>query len=117
MARMMNRTKNTIVADDLRLARSMWTRFWGLMGRRELPEGQALLIDPCSSIHMFFMRFPLDVIFLDDDHRVVKVVEGIKPWRMAMGGSARKALELRTGAAANAQVEPGDQLTIEGLTG
>lgn len=110
MARMINQTKNTVVAEDLRVARSMWSRFWGLMGRRRLPEGRALLIDPCSSIHMFFMRFSLDVIFLDQEGTVVKVVEGIKPWRMAMGGGGKKALELRAGSAATALVEPGDQL-------
>lgn len=112
MARIVNQTKNTVVADDLRVARSMWARFWGLMGRRELPEGQGLLIDPCSSIHMFFMRFPLDVIFLDNDGRVIKVVEQIKPWRMAMGGGGKKALEIAAGAAARAQVEAGDELAI-----
>lgn len=110
MARMLNQTKNTIVADELRIARSMWARFWGLMGKRELPVGQALLIDPCSSIHMFFMRFPIDVAFLDKNDKVVKVVEGIKPWRMALGGGGKKALELPVGAAATAAVEAGDQL-------
>jgi uncharacterized membrane protein (UPF0127 family) len=110
MARMLNRTKNTVVADDLHIARSMWARFWGLMGKRELPDGEALLIDPCSSIHMFFMRFPIDVVFLDKDDRVVKIVAGIKPWRMALGGGGKKALELPVGAAAKAGVEPGDQL-------
>jgi len=110
MARMLNTTKNTVVAEDLRIARSMWARFWGLMGKPKLPDAQALLIDPCSSIHMFFMRFPIDVVFLDKSDRVVKIVEGIKPWRMALGGGGKKALELPVGAAAKAGVEAGDQL-------
>ena len=111
MARILNQTKETVVADDVRIARSMWARFWGLMRKAELPDGQGLLIDPCSSIHMFFMRFPLDVVFLDKDDRVVKIVEGIKPWRMALGGGGKKALELPAGTAARARVEAGDQLT------
>lgn len=114
MARILNQTKNTVVAEDARLARSMWSRFWGLMGRKELPDGQGLLIDPCDSIHMFFMRFPLDVVFLDREMKVVKVVGGIKPWRVALGGGGKKALEINAGAAAEASVEPGDQLTAEG---
>lgn len=110
MARMMNETKNTAVVEDLQVARSMWARFWGLMGRRELPEGQGLLIDPCSSIHMFFMRFALDVVFLDKEGTVVKVVEGIRPWRMALGAGGKKALELNAGAAKQAKIEVGDRL-------
>ena len=112
MARVLNQTKNTVVAEDVTLATSMWSRFWGLMGRRDLPDGHGLLIDPCSSIHMFFMRFPLDVVFLDDEGRVKKVVAGIKPWRAALGGGGKKALELAAGAAAKANVETGDELAV-----
>ena len=113
MPSMKNEGKGTTVANDLRIATSIWSRFWGLMGRRQLPEGQGLLIDPCSSIHMFFMRFPLDVIFLDKEGKVVKIVEDIKPWRMAMGGGGKMALELNSGAASQAQVEVGDKLVID----
>jgi uncharacterized membrane protein (UPF0127 family) len=112
MARALNQTKNTVVAEEVTLATSMWSRFWGLMGRKNLPDGHGLLIDPCSSIHMFFMRFALDVVFLDDEGRVKKVVVGIKPWRAALGGGGKKALELPVGAAAKANVETGDELAI-----
>jgi len=112
MARALNQTKNTVVAEEVTLATSMWSRFWGLMGRKNLADGHGLLIDPCSSIHMFFMRFSLDVVFLDDEGRVKKVVAGIKPWRAALGGGGKKALELPAGAAAQANVETGDELVI-----
>lgn len=112
MARALNQTKNTVVAEEVTLATSMWSRFWGLMGRKNLADGHGLLIDPCSSIHMFFMRFSLDVVFLDDEGRVKKVVAGIKPWRAALGGGGKKALELAAGAAAKANVETGDELAI-----
>jgi len=59
---------------------------------------------------MFFMRFPIDVVFLTRDDIVVKVVPGIKPWRAAMGGGGKKALELPAGAAAESGLETGDQL-------
>lgn len=83
------------------------------MGRRELPQGSGLLITPCSSIHMFFMRFPIDVVFLDRDNAVVRVVPSIKPWRMAMGGGGRKALELPAGTATLIPIAKGDVLEFE----
>lgn len=83
------------------------------MGRRELPEGSGILITPCSSIHMFFMRFPIDVIFLDRDNAVVKVVHRIKPWRVAIGGGGKKALELPAGTAEALPISEGHQLDFE----
>jgi uncharacterized membrane protein (UPF0127 family) len=102
-----------VVAERVQLASDPWSRFWGLTGRRELPPGHGLLITPCSSIHMFFMRFPIDVVFLDRDDIVVKIVHGIKPWRMAMGGGGKKALELPAGAAKAAGIKEGDHLTFK----
>lgn len=80
------------------------------MGRRDLPTGHGILITPCSSIHMFFMRFPIDVVFLDKEDRAVKIVNAIKPWRTAMGGGGKKALELPAGTAASTGTQPGDHL-------
>lgn len=110
--RVANSTRGATIAERAQVASSPWSRFWGLMGRREMPPGSGLLITPCSSIHMFFMRFPIDVIFLDRDNTVVKIVHAIKPWRMAMGGGGKKALELPAGVAAATGTEPGDQLTF-----
>lgn len=113
MAGAMNQANGSEVAAEVRVARSLWARFWGLMGRRSLPEGQALLIRPCSSVHMFFMRFPIDVVFLDRDNRVVKIIPALKPWRAALGGrGAHSALELNAGAAEVAGVGVGDTLTL-----
>ena len=112
MSQVLNKTKDTVVVEEVTLATSMWSRFWGLMGKKSLPDGRGLLIDPCSSIHMFFMRFPLDVVFLDKDDRVTKVVKEIKPWRMALGGGGKKALEIAAGAASTANIEAGDELLI-----
>jgi hypothetical protein len=83
------------------------------MLRRPLEDGEALLIKPCSSVHMFFMRFPLDIVFFDKGGTVVKIVSDLKPWRMALGGKgAWCALELPAGAAAGISV--GDQIVFEG---
>lgn len=110
IVRASNQTRGNIIADRVEVASSPWSRFWGLVGRRELAPGHGLLIMPCSSIHMFFMRFPIDVIFLDRDNVVVKVVHGVKPWRMAMGGGGKNALELPAGTAVATGVSDGDQL-------
>ena len=99
------------VAGAVERADSFWRRGIGLLGCAGLPAGAALWIDPCSSIHMFGMRFALDVIFLDADLRVVKVVRDVRPWRMASGGAgAHSVVELATGWLPEDAVAVGDQL-------
>ncbi len=113
MPRVISETKGTVLADDVRLADGIWSRFWGLMGRKGLPDGAALLLKPSSSIHTAFMRFAIDVVFLDRSLRVVKVVPQMRPFRVAIAfGGAYSALELNAGAAAKAQVQTGDQLAL-----
>jgi uncharacterized membrane protein (UPF0127 family) len=90
----------------------MWGRFRGLMGQRRLSEGEALLIDPCNSVHTFFMRFPIDVLFLDRDDRVLKMSTEIRPFRVAIGRGARRVLELATGRAKLAGVRVGDRIAF-----
>ena len=113
MPRVINETKGRVVAEDLRLADGIWSRFWGLMGRKSLPQDAALLLRPSSSIHTAFMRFAIDVVFLDRSLRVVKVVPEMRPFRVTTAfRGAHSALELNAGAAAKAQMEPGDQLAL-----
>lgn len=113
MPRVINEAKRTVVADEVRVAASIWSRFWGLMGRKRLSEDAGLLLKPSTSIHTAFMRFPIDVVFLDRALKVVKVVSQMKPFRATLAfGGAHSALELNAGAAAAAQIEPGDQLAL-----
>jgi uncharacterized membrane protein (UPF0127 family) len=84
----------------------------GLLGRRELPVGEGLLLQPAPSVHMFFMRFPIDVVFCDRDLRVVDVRSNLRPWRTASKRGARAALELPAGEAARRGVEVGDVLEL-----
>jgi uncharacterized membrane protein (UPF0127 family) len=103
----------TEVAAQLEVAESAWKRFLGLMGRRSLPPGQGLMIRPCNSIHMFFMRFPLDVAFLDGEGRVLRLYHGIRPWRVSrIVVGAKAAVELPAGALAAAGVERGTRLDV-----
>ena len=110
--RVINRTRGAVLAQRAELATSAWARFWGLMGRAELPPGSGLVLQPGGGIHMWFMRFPLDVVHVDRRDRVTHVVRGIRPWRFGplfVGG--KRAIELPVGAAA--QTERGDEIAIE----
>ncbi|HEY6378355.1 MAG TPA: DUF192 domain-containing protein [Candidatus Dormibacteraeota bacterium] len=102
-----------VVAEHVETASTLWSRFWGLMGRRALPAGHGLAITPCSSIHMFFMRFPVDVAFVAGDGTVKRVYHGLRPWRVSrIVRGARTALELPAGTLAAAGVEAGATLQL-----
>lgn len=108
------RLGDEIIVSNLELADTMWRRMRGLLGRDSLAPSAGLWIVPCPSIHMFFMRFPIDAIFLDADLRVVRVFEDLQPWRMARGGrSAKTVLELPSGKVATFNIRVGDRLVIE----
>jgi uncharacterized protein len=84
----------------------------GLLGRTGLGAGEGLLIRPTSSIHTFFMRFAIDVVFIDRAGVVLKVVAAVRPWRLAGSRGARCALELRAGEAEARGIRPGDRLRL-----
>ncbi|MBR2774270.1 MAG: DUF192 domain-containing protein, partial [Selenomonadaceae bacterium] len=65
---------------DVEIAKSFLSRLRGLMMRRKLPEGRGLLLAPCNSIHMLFMRFAIDVVYLDEDFRIKKIARDVMPW-------------------------------------
>ena len=110
----MNVSKGTIVAEQARKAESFWMRLVGLMGRRRLKEGEGLLLSPCSSVQTLFMRFPIDVIFVDREAKVVKVAPAVAAFRVAFGGrGARDALEVAAGTAARSDTAVGDRLAVE----
>jgi uncharacterized membrane protein (UPF0127 family) len=101
------------IATDVAVADGMWSRFMGLMGTRELPAGHGLCLKPCSQIHMFFMRFPIDAVFIDGDGRVVRCYPELKPWRVTRIVSKAKAcLELPAGSIATSQLQAGDVLRL-----
>lgn len=96
---------------EAEVAATSTSRRRGLLGRNGLDVGHGLLITPCGSVHTFFMRFPIDVVFLDRDRRVRKVVERLRPGRLAWGGwRAWQTLELAAGAIAAAGLRRGDRL-------
>src|ERR1700694_5570262 len=96
--RLMEAGSGRVVVGNLELADSAWSRIVGLMGRPALERGRGLWLEPCNSIHMFFMRFPIDVLFLDRQRRGKKVVLGLKPWRISpIVFGARTVVELPAG--------------------
>ena len=101
-----------VIASQALIASNPWSRFRGLMLRSPLAPGEGLVIQPCSSIHMMFMRFRIDVVFYDREHLVTAVARNVAPWRgLAFGKKkTRGAIELPAGAAAS--VHPGHRLEL-----
>jgi uncharacterized protein len=112
LLRVVNKKNGAVVAQPVEHARGHWSRFWGLMGRRALPEGRGMIIEPCNSVHTMFMRFPIDVVFLDGDDRVLKISRDMKPFRFAVGRGSRRVLEVPAGWCQQVGLEEGDQLEI-----
>ena len=94
------------------VAETFAERLMGLMGRKRLGEDEALLLPRCSSIHMLFMRFPIDAIYLDRSGVVKKIVEGLRPWRFSWSPGADSVLEAPTGWAGRAGLAGGDRLIL-----
>jgi uncharacterized membrane protein (UPF0127 family) len=101
-----------LLGGSIEVADSSSTRNRGLLGRDSLPEGEGLWITPCEAIHMFFMKFAIDVVFLDKNKRVVKIASRLKPWRVAGSFRARSVLELPAGTAERSGTQVGDQLEL-----
>lgn len=112
--RIRNLTRGSELASRARVARGFWPRLIGLLGRRSLPWGEALVIERCRSIHTAFMRFAIDVIMVDRSGRVVKLVTELRPFRAS--GTLRAAaavIELPGGTIAETGTSVGDQLAFE----
>jgi uncharacterized protein len=91
-------------------ARTFSQRLLGLLARPRLKEAEALVLAPCSSVHTFFMRYAIDVVFVRRDARVLKVVHRLEPWRWASCWRAHAAVELLAGQAQARGIEPGGSL-------
>ena len=108
----LNVTRGTILAAQLEKAHTAAARNKGLLGRDSLPPGEGLWIAPCESVHTFFMRFPIDLIYLDRKLRVKKVRHSVGAWRISACLTAHSVLELPAGTAAATRTQRGDQVEI-----
>jgi len=105
-------TRGVVVAQRVKVASSFLQRLRGLMGRSTLDPGEGLLIDPCSSVHTFFMRFPIDVLYIGADHVVRRVDHGMRPWRIGpLFTGAVYVVELPAGTARETGVVAGARLS------
>jgi uncharacterized protein len=111
------RPDGTIACDRCVVADTAPARMRGLLGRSGLEPGEGILIRPTNSVHMFFMRFAIDVVFVDRELAVRKVVEKLRPWRMAGCRGARAALELPAGSASRCGIKVGERLSLESVHG
>jgi uncharacterized protein len=110
---LLRRSDGSVACHRCVVADTPSARMRGLLGRSGLEEGECLLITPANSVHMLFMRFAIDVVFVDRDMVVRKIVEALKPWRMAGCLGARSALELPAGAASRHGITVGERLALE----
>lgn len=101
-----------VIAEPVELATSRSARRRGLLGRDSLAPGHGMLIAPCSSIHTWFMRFPIDVIFVTRDGLVVKLGRHVVPWRLMSGWGAYATVELPSGTIDRCGVSVGDRLEL-----
>ena len=106
----LRREDGSIVCERCVQADTALARMRGLLGRRELPSGEGILLKPASSVHMAFMRFPIDAVFLDRDFRVMKVASDLRPWRAAGSRGAKAVLEIPAGEAGRRGLTVGDRL-------
>lgn len=114
--RVTNVTRGKLLADKAERAASFYSRFKGLMGAKSLPMGSALHIEPCNSIHMFFMKFAIDAVFLDRELKVVKILHAMVPWRVSsIYPNARSVLELPAGTAQASDTQEGDVLSFDSV--
>ena len=112
--RVVNATTGETLAERAELAETFLARFLGLQGRKSLPEGSGLLLAPTSSIHMFFMRFPIDAVFIDEAQRVTRVGRRLRPWTIGpFAPGALCCIELPAGRADATQ--PGHKLDLLAL--
>jgi uncharacterized membrane protein (UPF0127 family) len=113
--RVENLTRGQTLVSHGQVADNHWTRLKGLLGRSGLAPGEGLLIVPCNSIHMFFMRFPIDVLYVDRSLKVVGLHHTLKPWRVGQfNRRAHFVIELPAGTLEATGTQLGDQLAVHG---
>lgn len=107
-------SKGFVVCAEGVLANTFRTRLFGLLGRKSLDPGSGLLIKPSSGVHTFGMSFPIDIVSLDKNLRVLGAFENTGAWTIrGLGMKTRSVLELPAGRIRECRIEPGDQLIVE----
>ncbi len=108
-----NESRGEVLGDAVTVADTSPTRNVGLLKHTSLKAGEGLWIIPCQSVHTFFMKFAIDLVYLDKRRRVRKVCHAVRPWRASACLVAHSVLELPAGSVAPTGTEVGDQLLFE----
>lgn len=109
--RILNATRELILATQVRVADRLWTRGRGLIGMPPLQPGEALVIRPCKGIHTWFMSYPIDVLYADEADRVLDLDEAVPPWRLGrIRWQSAYVIELPAGTIWRTGTRPSDQL-------
>jgi hypothetical protein len=107
--------QNKILSKNILLAETFLSRLIGLMFKEKLVDADGLLIDPCRSIHTFFMKYSLDIVFLSEENKVIKIIRHMKPWRLSwIYFRAIKTLELPAGQLPS-YIKEGDFLEVKSV--
>ena len=112
VARLRNVRTGGVIADSIIPAFDSATRRKGLLSRESLPQGSALILAPCSAVHTWFMKFPIDIVFASKNGRVLKIRTAVPAWRIAGSLRAFAVIEMPAGTLESSSLIPGDQLTI-----
>lgn len=112
MIKVVNRSRQVEIADRVQLAGDGRSRRKGLLGRERLADGEGLWIVPCEAVHTFWMRFAIDLVYLDRKHRVLKVRTNVGPWRMSICLRAHSVIELAAGTISATGTARGDALQM-----
>ena len=108
-----NQATGQVISPYMTLANTFWSRLKGLLGRSSLGEGESLALLPCSSVHTFFMKFPIDVVFLNPKGSVIHLEENLKPWRCSkLVRQTHMVIELPIGTISSSRIKLGDTLAI-----
>ncbi|MDD5195814.1 MAG: DUF192 domain-containing protein [Candidatus Omnitrophica bacterium] len=112
-----NKTTGKILAENTTIADTFIKRLCGLIPRSAIAKDEALLFYNAPSIHMFFMKFPIDLVFLDKNMKVVRVVKGLSPWKMAYCFGAFATIELHANQTSDVPTHNGDTLELLPIVG
>lgn len=109
-----NSSKNIVIATQVKVAKNFFTRTIGLLSRKSLSKEEGLVIKPCSSIHTFFMKFAIDVLFVDKKGQIVALYENVKPWRvLPLHFTSSYVIELLAGTILDKNIDKGDVVRVD----
>lgn len=114
MVKIYNSTKNVIIADSVKVAQNFITRTLGLIPRKSIFDGEALIIKPCCSVHTFLMKFPIDILFVDKNNKIIALYENVSKNKiLPVHLSASYVVEMKAGQISNYKIEKCDIIQID----